>query len=142
MSAAPSQAELAAVRERSPKDGPVVMLNLLRFREKAAYADGRESDLSGEQAYGLYAEGVTKQILACGGRPIYYGRCNTLVAGAGELCWEVAAIVEYPSIDAFVDMVSSDAYQALHVHREAGLADTVVIQCVSPKQAAALAGQG
>ncbi|MEM7410438.1 MAG: DUF1330 domain-containing protein [Myxococcota bacterium] len=139
---APSETDLASLRGRSPKEGPVVMLNLLRFHEKAAYADGRESDLAGEEAYGLYGAGVTKLILGLGGRPIYYGRCNTLAAGDGELRWEVAAIIEYPSIDAFIGMVSSEAYRDLHVHREAGLADTVVIQCVSPEQAAALAGSG
>ena len=41
---------------------PVVMLNLLKFRAKAVYPDGRASDLTGRQAYDLYGAAMQNVI--------------------------------------------------------------------------------
>ena len=41
-------------------DKPIYMLNLLKFRQVAKYADGRETSLTGQEAYALYAMGVAK----------------------------------------------------------------------------------
>ncbi len=37
----------------SDLSGQVCMVNLLKFKQHAEYADGRESNLSGKEAYGL-----------------------------------------------------------------------------------------
>ena len=58
-SVAPNPEQLAGFTEPGP-DGPIYMVNLLKFRKKAVYADGRATDLSGVQAYDLYAEGVSR----------------------------------------------------------------------------------
>ncbi|MEC7970211.1 MAG: DUF1330 domain-containing protein, partial [Pseudomonadota bacterium] len=42
----------------SGNDKPIYMLNLLKFKDKAEYADGRASELSGAEAYGIYAQEV------------------------------------------------------------------------------------
>ena len=47
-------------------DGPIYMLNLLKFRDRAAYEDGRESDLTGEQAYRIYGQEVAKLLVEIG----------------------------------------------------------------------------
>jgi hypothetical protein len=49
--------------------GPIYMLNLLKFKEKAEYADGRETDLSGAEAYALYGAEVSKILIKLGGMP-------------------------------------------------------------------------
>ena len=51
----------------------VVMLNLLKFRAKAVYSDGRPSDLTGRQAYDLYAASMQKVIEGRGGRVLFGG---------------------------------------------------------------------
>ena len=49
--------QLAQLGEPGP-DGPIYMVNLLKFKERAGYEDGRETDLTGAEAYGLYGSGV------------------------------------------------------------------------------------
>lgn len=107
---------------------PFVMVNLLKFKEKAEYPDGRETDLSGAQAYMIYGQGVTKLIQQVGGRQIYGGAVTGLMLGEVEELWDVVALVEYPSSEAFQKMVESPAYQEVQVHREAGLAGQLNIR--------------
>ena len=35
---------------------PIAMVNLLKFKEKAEYEDGRDTNLSGAEAYAIYGE--------------------------------------------------------------------------------------
>lgn len=139
MPISPRPDQLQKLVQKAP-DGPVYMLNLLKFRKQAKYADGRKTDLSGAQAYGLYGAAVGKIIAGLGGRIVWGGVPNVLVIGDGELEWDQVAIVEYPSFAAFQGMTASADYQAIHVHREAGLDHQVLINCLSAEQAGALAG--
>ena len=111
---------------------PFVMVNLLKFKEKAEYPDGRETDLSGAAAYMIYGAGVSKLIEQCGGRQIYAGAVTGLMVGEVEELWDVVALVEYPSSQAFQEMVTSPEYQAIHVHRDAGLAGQLNIRVQEP----------
>lgn len=107
--------------------GPLTMLNLLKFKEKAVYADGRETNLSGAEAYGLYGIEVGKMIQADGGRSVFAAATNTLVIGEGELEWDMVAIAEYASLESFQKIMSSPEYQEIAKHREAGLAHQMLI---------------
>ena len=133
MAIAPRPEQIEQLAERAP-DGPIYMLNLLKFKARAEYADGRDSNLTGREAYALYGEGVGKLIASLGGRIIWGGAANTLVVGDGDLAWDQVAIVEYPSLQSFQQMTASAAYQDVHVHREAGLAHQLLINCLSPEQ--------
>ena len=116
------------------------MLNLLKFKQRAEYEDGRETALTGAQAYGLYGAAVGALIAELGGRIVFNGQANTLVIGDGDLQWDAVALVEYPSIDSFQAMIASPAYQDAHVHRAAGLEHQLLVNCLSPEQAAAMLG--
>ncbi len=117
--------------------GPVAMLNLLKFREKAEYADGRETDLTGQQAYGLYGAQMAPFVIAAGGRLLFSGEVKNLMLGeVGEL-WDSAAIMEYPSKEDFVKIVGDPQVAEFSVHRAAGLAGQLLIQVT-----AAPLGQG
>ncbi len=111
-----------------PEDGPIVMINLLRYREEAAYEEGfAAAPCTGAEAYGRYSEGVTPLLGRAGARPIWIGLVRSaLIAEAGEE-WDNAILVEYPSRKAFVEMVSSPEYQAIAPHRTAALADSRLI---------------
>ena len=52
---------------------PMCMVNLLKFRDKAAYADGSEPELSGREAYARHAEGVAACLAAVGGTVRFSG---------------------------------------------------------------------
>ncbi len=109
-------------------DGPVVMLNLLKFRAKAVYADGRASELTGRQAYDLYAAAMQKVIEEHHGRVLFGGNIASLVIGdVGDL-WDTCVLVEYPSAAAFAAIVTSPEVTEIGVHRAAGLEGQLLIR--------------
>lgn len=101
---------------------PMCMVNLLKFKEKAEYADGSEPGLSGREAYARYAAGVAACLEAVGGKVRFGGSVTGLLLGEVEDLWDMVAIAEYPSRKAMMAMVQSPEYQAITKHRDAGLA--------------------
>lgn len=110
------------------EDGPFVMVNLLKFRERATYADGRDADLSGAEAYLRYGLAVRAHIERVGGKAGYAGRVTGLMLGEVGDLWDMVALAQYPSLAAFRAMVADPDYQAISVHREAGLAGQLNIK--------------
>jgi uncharacterized protein (DUF1330 family) len=109
-------------------DRPVVMLNLLKFRAKAVYPDGRPSDLTGRQAYDLYAAPMQKVIEGGGGRVLFGGAIASLVIGEVEDLWDTCVLVEYPSAAAFAAIVTSPEVAEIGVHRAAALDGQLLIR--------------
>jgi uncharacterized protein (DUF1330 family) len=123
----PGPAQIAAFFG-APEDGPFVMVNLLKFKPRAEYADGADAHLTGAEAYGRYGEAVAKLIEGLGGRVRYSGQVTGLMLGeVGEL-WDAVALAEYPSLAAFQAMATSPEYQAIEHHRIAGLAGQLNIR--------------
>ena len=108
------------------------MLNLLKFKEKAEYADGRETDLSGAEAYAIYDQEVVHHLQKVGGAPMFSAGVERLMLGEVEELWDTAAIAMYPSRKAMLEMIMSPEYQASALHREAGLAGQLNIELVEP----------
>jgi len=110
-------------------EGPIIMINLLRYLDAAAYPPGFDATpCSGREAYRRYGERVTPLIAKAGGRPIWLARVNFSPLAAEGETWDDAVLVEYPSRRAFLDMISSPEYQAAAVHRTASLADSRLIE--------------
>lgn len=109
-------------------DGPMCMVNLLKFKDKATYADGSEPDLSGRDAYLRYGAGVQACIGSVGGKARFSGQVTDLMIGEVEELWDMVAIVEYPSRAAMLQMLQSAEYQAITKHRDAGLAGQLNIR--------------
>lgn len=126
-------AEQAAGFFGGPEDGPFVMVNLLRFKPHAEYPDGSDSHLSGREAYLRYAAAVQHCLAAVGGRPVYAGTVTGLLLGEVEDLWDMVALAEYPSLAAMQAMVQSPEYQAIAVHRAAGLAGQLNIRTRPPR---------
>ncbi len=114
-------ARMAKMMEPGP-DGPIVMVNLLKFKEKAEYADGRETDLSGREAYMIYAAAVSDLLKQFGGRVLFAGDVTHLMIGKVEELWDEVALAEYPNRAALVAMARSEGMGEISVHRSAGLA--------------------
>jgi uncharacterized protein (DUF1330 family) len=107
---------------------PVVMINLLRYREQADY--GGRADIepcSGRAAYGRYMKQAFAFVIAVGGAVFWQGAPKALLLGPPEERWDLALLVRYPSKEAFLAMVSDPAYQAITVHRTAALEDSRLI---------------
>ncbi len=103
-------------------DAPVVMVNLLKFRERARYEDGRETTLSGREAYQLYAQEMRKRVEGAGGRFLFGGRVEGLLLGDVEEVWDAVGLVEYPSPKTLLEIAGAPDFHEIEVHREAGLA--------------------
>jgi uncharacterized protein (DUF1330 family) len=111
-----------------PENGPFVMVNLLKFKETAEYADGSDADLSGARAYARYGKAIQACLAAVDGKQIYAGPVTGLMIGEVEELWDMVALVEYPSLAAMQKMMSSPEYRAIEVHRKAGLAGQLNIR--------------
>ena len=103
-------------------EGPICMVNLLKFKEKAEYEDGRDTDLTGREAYALYEEGVKKLLQEIGGGIGIEGDVERLALGEVEELWDVVALAVWPSRGAMFKVMQSPDMQAISVHRSAGLA--------------------
>jgi uncharacterized protein (DUF1330 family) len=107
---------------------PVVMVNLLKFRAKAVYPDGRTSDLTGRQAYDLYGAAMQKVIEENGGRLLFGGDIASLVIGEVGDLWDTCVLVEYPSAATFAAIVTSPQVAEIGIHRAAGLEGQLLIR--------------
>jgi len=116
---------------RDSSSAKIAMLNLLKFREKAVYKDGRADDITGREAYQRYSNAMTKIVEREGGRILFTGRIAGLVIGEVNGVWDVAAIMEYPSRAAFQRIVTLPEVQEISVHREAGLEGQLLIMTES-----------
>ena len=117
-----SALEIDALR-RHPDDGPVTMLNLLKFRERSLDGDG-----TGRDAYDRYARVAQGLVEARGGRVVWAGLVEQVALHeGGDAAWDVVLLVHYPSRASFVDMVTSPGYLAANVDRTNELAKHVVL---------------
>lgn len=127
----PNEAQMKGFME-SGHDSPIYMLNLIKFKEMAEYPDGRETNLTGAEAYGIYSKEVVGHLAKVGGALVFSARIERLMLGEVEELWDTAAIAMYPSRKAMMEMMMSPEYQASAVHREAGLAGQLNIETAQP----------
>lgn len=110
----------------SQDDGPVIMLNLLRFRDEAS---GLDAGVSGLEAYERYGAAVAPFLERVGGRVLAGGATSQTVIGPEAAEWDMALMVEYPSRAKFLEMATDPDYLKIHEHRAAALADSRLIAC-------------
>ena len=104
---------------KGPEETPVVMLNLLAFKERA---DGGSEGMSGEESYQRYAAKMIEFVESKGGRFIWSGRVDSMVIGESDVDFDVVALVEYPSRKAFLEIASSADVAEIGKDRTGGLA--------------------
>ena len=113
-------------------DKPIYMVNLLKFKEKASYPDKRETNLTGEEAYAIYAEEVAEHLAKVGGKPVFGGEVERLMLGEVEDLWDKVAIAMYPSRKAMLQMINDPDYIVSAQHRVAGLEGQLNIETSLP----------
>jgi len=123
------QPEPEQIKEFLATEGPVLMVNLLKFRAKAAYPDGRDPELSGQEAYARYATEMQKLVEARGGRFVFMARVRGLLLGKVDPLWDHIGIVEYPSAKSMLEIASTPEFHAIEVHRLAGLEGQLNLTC-------------
>lgn len=114
-----------------PMDEPLQMLNMIRFKDKAEYAEGSEfaaKDWTGEQAYAEYSRRSSPIANRVGGKPIYMGIPQLTLIGPQHETWDVAFIIEYPDLATFLALVNDPEYKKHAFHRSAAVADSRLIR--------------
>ena len=110
----------------SDDGGAIVMLNLLRFKDRA---DGIDEGVSGAEAYARYSVATEPFLHGVGGRLLHAIAPRQSVIGPAEPEWDLVLLVQYPSRAKFIEMATNPEYLKVHAHREAALADSRLIAC-------------
>jgi len=119
--------EIFAKFRETDRPGPIHMLNLVKFRERAAYPDGR--DVSGADAYKSYARESGPVFRGLGGRQVWIGKPELMLIGPQDSeQWDIAFIAEYPSVQAFVAMLRDPVYREAVKHRQAAVEDSRLLR--------------
>ncbi len=120
---------------KGPAEGPVVMVNLLRFKKEA---DAPDEGLTGEEAYGRYGAQMVRWVTSQGARLIWSGRVDSMVIGDTDEYFHTIALMEYPSRAEFLRIAGDPRVAEYSVHRTAGLdmqwliATTTTAELVQP----------
>lgn len=126
----PSPANFQAFKDL-PRDTPINMLNLLLYREHAAYPAGHEhagKGWSGRRAYEEYGRTSGPIFRKLGGQILWRGRFETMVTGPEVREWHDGFIAHYPNVGAFFAMIKDPEYQQAVINRTAALFDSRLIR--------------
>ncbi len=110
-----------------PRKGPLHMLNLVRFRTQAAYPDGRQA--TGAEAYAAYGRESQPVFARVGGRIAWRGTFEFNLIGPEDERWDEVFVAEYPSMEAFVEMLRDPVYREAVKHRQAAVEDSRLVRC-------------
>jgi len=115
-----------------PRDRPIHLLNMIRYREKAAYPPGHASaasGLSGEQAFDAYLEAVVPRIEALGGGLVWNSRFECMITGPRAFEWDRVFVMGFPAVAPFFALLTDPGYKSdVLVHRTAAVADSRLVR--------------
>jgi uncharacterized protein (DUF1330 family) len=114
--------------------GPVVMLNLLRFRQIADYAGAPAlappNPISGAAAYDLYVARTLPWLAKTGGAVVFDGDGDDVLVGPDDERWDRVMLIQQASIDSFMAFADNPDYLAGLGHRRAALSDSRLLPMV------------
>ncbi|MBI5283944.1 MAG: hypothetical protein HY874_02530 [Chloroflexi bacterium] len=122
------KAMMARWLQLSPEDdGPFWAVNLMKYRDVADYADGRTAVRSGREADDEYTP--VASLAAIGAQVVFSADVDTQLLGRAPV-WDRVGVVRYPSRRKFFEMQQRDDFKAKHVHKDAGMEQTIVMSCL------------
>jgi len=132
----PTKERFAQFRDL-PLDQPVQMLNLVKLNDVAVYEDG--SKVSGAEAYEAYGKESGPVFSRLGGKIVWSGDFQLTLIGPEDESWDIAFIAEYPTGQAFVDMVRDPDYRKAVKHRQAAVKTSRLVR-MKPKESGGVFG--
>ena len=129
----PSHENVVALIDRNI-EGPISMLNLLRFRDVADYTNfpalAPAGAITGRAAYELYMTHTLPFLEATGGAISLVGEGGSFFVGPTDERWDLALIVRQTSMEDFFAFASNEEYLTGVGHRTAAVADTRILPLV------------
>jgi hypothetical protein len=114
--------------------GPVTMLNLLRFRDVADYSGfphlAPPEPISGSEAYDRYVRHTLPFLTASGGSVKFFGSAGHNFIGPADERWDLVMMIRQSSLSDFLAFASNDEYLAGIGHRTAALEDSRLLPIV------------
>ena len=114
-----------------PRDRPIHMLNLIKFRDLAEYPEGHPNHskgLTGREAYAIYYEGFQRVVAQDGAAMVWEAPIECVVTGPADE-WDEAFVMGYPNSAVFMAMVKNEEYvRDVVPHRTAAVADSRLIR--------------
>lgn len=131
---APTDQAAAALIARG-MDTPVVMLNLLKFRDIADYSHAPEiapaTPISGADAYRLYEAAIMPLLAESGGSVAFSGTGGAWFIGPDHERWDKMLLVQQASVASFLAFAQNPRAQAAGLHRTAALKDSRLLPLVA-----------
>lgn len=127
----PERAQFDAFKDLD-RDHPIEMLNLVKFRDNAAYPADHAlagTGLSGAEAYARYGTETAPIIARIGAEIAWRGTFQTVLIGPGDEAWDEVFVARYPNAHAFLEMVTDPVYKKAVVHRQAAVETSRLIRC-------------
>lgn len=131
----PSREQLAELQAiaGTESDGPLVMLNLNRYRERAAYAGdppgGGSPDVSGREAYARYGITALEVLTRVGGEIVWHAAATMTVVGDESDRYDEVIAARYPSAQAFLELALDPEVGVALAHRDAALERAAILRC-------------
>lgn len=113
---------------------PIEMLNLVKFRDQAAYPVEHplaDAGLTGAEAYRNYGRHSGPIFAGLGGKIIWRGEFESTLIGPWDESWDEIFVARYPDAHAFLSMVTNPDYQKAVVHRQAAVLTSRLIRTKS-----------
>ena len=115
-----------------PRDQPVHLLNMVRYRDTAAYPPGHElagTGWSGEQAFAEYLLRLMPVLDRLGAGMVWEGGFECVITGPATFEWDRVFVMGFPAAATFLALVTDPAYKADIVpHRTAGVQDSRLVR--------------
>jgi len=108
-------------------DAPFFMVNFIKHRERAEYADGRETELTGAEADGIYGQMFLPILTDIGARPVFVAEVEATLMGDDDVQWDQVGVVHYPSRGEFFEMLERADFEEAAAHKAAGVETTLVM---------------
>ena len=108
----------------SDDDSPIVMVNLIRFKDQAT---GIDEGRTGAEAYATYGQNIAPYLAEVGGEVLIATASVESIIGPEQAEWDAVLLVRYPSRKAFIQMITNPGYQKEHEHRAAGVEEARLI---------------
>ena len=134
----PERDQFEAFKEL-PRTKPIMMLNFLRFRNRAVYED--DSEVSGREAYAAYGREASPIFRRVGGEIIWSGTQELMLIGPKDKSWDLIFVARYPTAGAFLEMVTDPHYRHAVKHRQAAVLDSRLIRVTEAKEGGKFPGQ-
>ena len=115
--------------------GPIVMLNLMRFRAMADYSSAPQLapsvPITGAAAYKLYMDHTLPFLTKSGGEILFYGQGGRYLIGPSYERWDAVMLVRQASLASFLAFASDQQYLVGMGHRTAALEDSRLLPAIA-----------